>query len=235
MRVLLIVLCLSLSYLSVAQSDRFNELFDQLLSTYVNDGKVNYAGIKANQKLVNQIDNAYDRVLVLPTDDRELLAFHLNTYNYQVIKKVLGHYPLESVKEIDDFFLKPRFDWVGEPTSLDELERLLFYRFPDDPRLHFMLVCAAKGCPNLGNRAFTKDNLQTILKQTTRDVLKDPKIVNLDPENNTVKLSKIFKWYQADFKRKGSILEYINYHRQEDIPLDYKIEYMDYDWSLNGE
>lgn len=54
-------------------------------------------------------------------------------------------------------------------------------------------------------------------------------------------LSMIFKWFDSDFtKAGGSVLSYVAKHlRDHELAQDlmqspYQVEYLDYDWSLNG-
>ena len=55
----------------------------------------------------------------------------------------------------------------------------------------------------------------------------------IDDRTRTLKLSHIFDWYAEDFDKKA--LEWINKRRAPDkqIPLDAKVEFVDYDWHLN--
>ena len=51
-----------------------------------------------------------------------------------------------------------------------------------------------------------------------------------------LKLSHIFDWYKEDFgKEPAKVIDWINHYRAADakLPTDAKIEYVDYDWTLN--
>ncbi len=215
------------------QVETFTLKLDKLLDSYVAGGKVDYASLSKNDALLKSLASSYQNIKSTPADERELMAFHINAYNYWVIRNVLKHYPLESVMDVEGFFTQPSARWDGEDVSLNELERLLFDRFPDETRLHLVLVCAARGCPDLANRAFTKDNLRSQLKDLTRDALSDQKMVQLDMHEKKAFISKIFEWYRADFTQKGDLKSFLNYHRQQDIPAGFEIVFMDYDWRLN--
>jgi Na+-transporting NADH:ubiquinone oxidoreductase subunit NqrB len=45
-----------------------------------------------------------------------------------------------------------------------------------------------------------------------------------------VKISKIFDWYKADF---GEITTFLSKYSTVKVAKDAKIEYVEYDWSLN--
>jgi len=45
----------------------------------------------------------------------------------------------------------------------------------------------------------------------------------------------IFKWYEDDFKEAGGVIGFLNGERGGtwNIPQDYSIKYMPYNWDLN--
>jgi hypothetical protein len=48
-----------------------------------------------------------------------------------------------------------------------------------------------------------------------------------------IKISKIFNWFEGDFTKEGSLIEFLNKYNHTKINQDAKIEFLDYDWSLN--
>ena len=48
-----------------------------------------------------------------------------------------------------------------------------------------------------------------------------------------IRLSKIFLWYAGDFKKEGSLIEYINRYAPVEVDKDAKKSYLDYNWNLN--
>ena len=51
---------------------------------------------------------------------------------------------------------------------------------------------------------------------------------------NTVQVSKIFDWYQDQFLTVSeSLIGYINLYRKDKIGSNYKLEFREYDWTLN--
>ena len=82
------------------------------------------------------------------------------------------------------------------------------------------------------------DRLDGQLTQMTEAFVNNPKYNRL--QENTLYVSSIFKWYSEDFnddivgffKRyaKGGLKERLGQHKG-----DMEVEYLDYDWSLNGK
>lgn len=115
-----------------------------------------------------------------------------------------------------------------------------------DPRIHFVLNCAANSCPPV--LFLTAENLESSLKMAVQGFLKNQG--NLEMADGQVCLSKIFDWYRGDFASDGTdkgLLEFVAAHgdpeqveimevkrvlaqRPEKIPLVWKT----YDWSLNS-
>jgi hypothetical protein len=55
-----------------------------------------------------------------------------------------------------------------------------------------------------------------------------------DPDNP--KLSSIFKWYKSDFTDTGmTLIEYVNQYADDKLHPAARIEYLDYDWSVNKQ
>ena len=100
-----------------------------------------------------------------------------------------------------------------------------------DPRIHFALVCAARSCPVISMYAYRAETIEEELDRITRNVCNDERYVRL--EGDTLYLSKIFDWYYNEFTVDQSLVTYLNQYREESIPDDVKIEYDEYDWSLN--
>ena len=200
-----------------------------------NAGNVNYAAIKRNplelKALLHRIET-FNAEAAKPAD-RE--AFYLNAYNVLVISEVVERYPIESVQKVPGFFDKNLVSVAGEKLTLNDLEAQKLRQSYADPRVHFALVCGAKGCPRLNRTAYSGNQLDAQLTVQARKVLQDPSFVRVEPAVRKVLLSQIFKWYEADFKTAGKTgLSYVNQYRSNSpVPIAYTVEYYAYDWSLN--
>ena len=203
------------------------------LLNYVVDGKVNYTGISADKISINELVNNIANADLNNADKNTRLSFYLNAYNLLVIKNVVDNLPLNKPIDVIGFFDKKTFEVAGSYMTLNALEN---NKLRPDPRVHFALVCAAKGCPQIMNEAFFPDKVQTQLDALTLKALNSVTFIKVDDKSKTVKISKIFDWYQDDFiKVSGSAINYINAKRTTPIPASYAVEFYEYDWSLNGK
>ena len=161
---------------------------------------------------------------------QEKLAYWINAYNAFTIDLVLRNYPVSSIKDIKDPW-KQRYWQLGDKWyNLDEIEHQIIRKM-DEPRIHFALVCAAKSCPKLHNKAFTADTLNEDLSKLTHEFLADESKNNIT--QNNLKLSKIFKWFAKDFKKKGSLIDFLNQYTDVKISDKAKKNFKDYNWDLN--
>jgi len=171
------------------------------------------------------------------------LAFLLNAYNAYTLQLIIDHYPVKSIKDIGSFFKGPWDQPVvrlfGRTLTLNNLEHDIIRKDYPDPRIHFALVCAARGCPPLREEVYVADRLEAQLDDQARQFLATPAKNRVDAVTRTVYLSPIFKWYGADFEKKhGSVLAALQpyWPKTSVAPAaddGFRIRYTDYDWSLN--
>ena len=217
-------------------------LFSELLATYNRDGHVNYAGLKTAESRLDAYLKGLSGIdpAVLPPADR--FAFYVNAYNAWTIKLILSGYPgIESIKDLGSLFKSPwkrKFVNIhGEQVSLDHIEHDILRPQFMDPRVHFAVNCASIGCPPLYPEAFVGSRLDQQLNTATRRFINDPRYNRL--KGNTLYVSKIFKWFKEDFNQDiiAFFEQYASGELKEEImarKAKLKIEYLDYDWGLNG-
>ncbi len=172
-------------------------------------------------------------------------SYWINAYNTLVLQAVLEYWPLESVRDVKlsfssrivpgkGFFYDRKVIVGGDETNLYKLEREVL-RSQKDPRLHFALNCASESCPVLKPWEWTEEQLDA----AAREFINTPE--NVLVAEDTLQLSRIFKWYKKDFPEDiyGYLREYaapgLNQELQEAADRDYRIRYSAYDWSLNAE
>lgn len=214
--------------------------YDRILRTYVKNGKVDYTSLKA--KDAGAI-GAYVASLATPkgfTTREEELAFWLNAYNACVIAGVIEHYPdLKSVQDIPGFFEDKRWLVAGKKRSLNEMENEIIRPRFKDPRVHFVLVCAAQSCPPLPTYAMTGSDLQRDLEKITKQAVNDERYVQVDPKTKKLRLTRIMSWYKQDFvdeygSLEAFLLHYLAEPTQSQLKQGgYTIAFMEYDWRLN--
>jgi len=233
---------------SVAEFDHQHSTYAQILTQHVENGLVDYPAIKARpadlQKYLNELA-AVDEPTFRAWTEPQRLAYLINLYNAQTIALIVDHYPLGSIRDIGFLPLAAwRKDIVhlfGKKTSLGSLENKIIRKQYQEPRIHFALVCAAKGCPNLINDPYLADRLDQQLDRQTRLFLNTREKNRVDFKIGTIFLSNIFKWYDEDFGATDrKVAEFVKpYFNSNTIPqeggdlIGFRIRYTDYDWSLN--
>jgi len=226
--------------------DPTHRAWSEIVARRVVDGRVDYAGIRRDDEAAL---NAYLTTLsgacgedyaAWPQTDK--LAFWLNAYNAYTVRLILDHYPLGSIRDIGwlpgaafrmNFI--PMIGLRGELISLDDIEHRVLRAHFNEPRIHFALVCAARSCPPLREEAYQGAIIDRQLDLQGRRFLADADKNRVDPAARTLYLSRIFKWFSADFTRNGALISFVAPYL-ELAPADgagFSIKYLPYDWSLN--
>jgi hypothetical protein len=173
----------------------------------------------------------------------EQLAYWINLYNALTIDLVLQHYPIGSIRDIDIspgwFSIGP---WdkdlitvEGAALSLSDIEHRILRPIWNDPRLHYVLNCAALGCPNLQPLAFAAENTDRVMEQAAHDFInsrafrvKDGRLV----------VSSIYAWFAEDFGGgEAGVLAHLRRYAAPPLGAELvafdKIGGDEYDWRLN--
>ena len=208
----------------------FNDV-DAFLKEHVVNGLVNYQAASKDKKL-NQLIETIQNADVENESASIKKAFYINAYNLNVIHQIVQSYPTTSPQDLGGFFDKSRIIVGGKKMSLNSLEKKKLLNVYDDPRLHFVLVCGAIGCPPITNFAYTPENLDAQIDRQAKLAVNDPTFTKI--KGNEVQLSQIFKWYSHDFGgSKSSILNFINSYLPSPLAKNVKVSYYQYDWTLN--
>jgi hypothetical protein len=232
MKVLIISLFLSLNLSTFGQQKAFFDAAEAIFSTYVSGGKVDYAAIKKNPEKLNSALNIAKNMQVSTADPEVYKAFWINAYNLAVIKGIVDKYPIASPLDIPGFFDVTTYNLGGQEITLNNIENeLLRANFPEEARFHFALVCAGLSCPPIIDSAYRPKTLEAQLQNQTKLSLNNPDFIKIN--GNNIAVSMIFKWYEEDFEKEGSVLTFINTFRNEKLPKDATLSYYNYDWALN--
>lgn len=229
--------------------DQSHSSYAEVLAKYVRNGRVDYSGLKAVparlddylQELASVHPEAFAK---WPEADR--LALLLNLYNAWTLRLIVDHYPLKSIRSIG--FL-PGAAWRqlivrfgGEKMTLDHLENQIIRPLYKEPRAHFALVCAARGCPQLRSEPYVGARLDEQLDDQGRQFMSTEGKNRFEPETSKLWLSPIFKWYRDDFTEDaGSLKQFVMKFFPEatrkalENAGEVKIDFTDYDWSLNRQ
>jgi hypothetical protein len=240
----LILYVLLTASLQAAEFDHSHASLDTVLKRFVTNGLVDYAALKASPEALdgylNQIASVSKKDFRSWTEEQQL-AFLLNLYNTQTLRLIIDHYPVKSINDLGNVFRSP---WerpivrlFARRTTLKHLEDdLRDYQMPE---IHFAMVRASLGGPELRNEPYAAANLQHQLIDQGRRFLAGSSKNSVDAKKRIVHLSPIFKWFKADFvKKSGSIPEFIQFYLSPELSEQisqgsFKIQNTEYDWSLN--
>lgn len=231
--IVLLLTCIFVLGNGYSQSvDTYFNKAESFFSTYIKDGKVDYKAIKSNGSKLDELLALAAGVRVDKENANEFQAFWINGYNILVIKSIVENYPLKSPVDVKGFFDVKKHKFGGENITLDDVEnKLLRGNFPDEPRFHFVLVCAGLGCPPIIDEAYRPSKLDEQLERQTKLAINDPMFIRVN--KNKVKVSQIFEWYNDDFTSGQTLVDFINEFRSEELPENAKVSYYPYDWTLN--
>jgi hypothetical protein len=230
-------------------------LFTEVLQDHVKDGLVNYEALKEDKrfnKYIEQLSNTDPQDLI---SREEKMAFWINVYNAYTLKIICDNYPIKSISELHTGGLalgtvfkktvwhKKLVRVKNELTSLDYIEHKILRPEFRDPRIHFSIVCAAKGCPPLRSEAYEAEKLNDQLNDQAKVFLEAAAKNSFNLDKNIATISPIFQWFKKDFSRDYSgLLVYLCRFLPEDIkvviernPKKWKIKFSYYDWSLNEQ
>lgn len=219
---------------------------DAILKSKVKSERVDYASLKSDPSELNaylgQLASVEESEFKAWSEAQQL-AMLINLYNAATLKLVIDHYPVDSIKDIGGLFRKPwdieSLTLFGKTTTLNHLEHEILRKNYNEPRIHFAIVCAAKGCPALLNEAYTAGKLDAQLKKQGEQFIRDVNKNRVDAGKKTVYLSKIFDWFEDDFTKDGSVIEFVKpYFSTSDakaLNKGFKVKHTGYDWSLNKQ
>lgn len=241
---LFLILTLSASEICrAADFDRVQPRLNATLAARVRAGRVDYGGLKKDSSdldawLVAAAKADEADFKGQPREER--LAFLINLYNAATLRLILDHYPIESIRKIGPVW-DPNKAWklpsvkvFGRTVTLNTVEHEMIRPVYKDPRVHFALVCAAKGCPPLRSEAYDGARLDSQLDDQARTFLSQKAKNDASRAGETAYLSPIFKWYMEDFGgSKKSVLAFV----KKWLPVEdrWTVAWTEYDWSLNED
>ena len=241
------ILALTSCKVNEVQSDSkpvTHEIWNSLLQDHVNEqGWVDYSGFVQDSNRLNQyldiLNESHPNEKHWSREER--LAYWINAYNAYTVKLIVDYYPTKSIRDIKNGIPFVNSVWdikfieiEGQKYDLNNIEHGIIRSRFDEPRIHFAVNCASISCPNLANYAYTPEKLDAQLTQAAKAFITDENKNKLSKDK--VQLSKIFSWYRGDFKEDGkNIIDYINQYAPIEIEKRAKIEYLDYNWGVNGQ
>jgi len=216
--------------------------WDALVKKHVaQDGMVDYAGfVKDKKVLQHYLDYLSTHQPTAKWSKSEKLAYWINVYNAFTVKLIVDHYPVKSIKDIkkgipfiNSVWDIPFIPMGKEKVDLNYIEHSILRKEFKDPRIHAAINCASFSCPLLRNEAYTAHQIDEQLEDAMRKFVNDSQRNQVD--KSSVKISKIFSWFSGDFRLNGaSVIDYLNKYAKKSIDSNAKMDYLDYDWELNG-
>lgn len=177
------------------------------------------------------------------TKDQQL-AFLINAYNGFTLKLIISHYPVSSIKKIGGIsgpWKVKFFELLGERKHLDDIEHNMIRKMFKEPRIHFAVNCASRGCPDLASTAYEANSLESQLEEATRNFLRDSSLNRLSTNEKQLEVSSIFTWFKNDFiSASGSLQNFLTIYvpltleqKSKVLSGEIGLKFLDYDWSLN--
>lgn len=222
--------------------------WDRLLHKYVDDaGMVQYTLWKSSAGDVQALDDYLQQLSHSNGQGtrEEQMAFWINAYNAVTVKGILNEYPTTSIRNHTavlfgyNIWKNLKLIVSRKPISLEDIEHQVL-RHMGEPRVHFAIVCASKGCPKLLTEAYVADRLEEQLTSNAKSFFADPSKFQFDAARNRFSLSPVLKWFDEDFgSSQAELLQRISpwlpdaRARQAAAVGSGKVIYLNYDWGLN--
>ena len=230
-------LLMSFIYLNNNQTELDFSKWDRLLKDHVDqNGVVDYKGFYDDKENLLEFTSYLSEHTPKPSwSKNQKKAYLINLYNANTIRLIIDNYPVQSIKDISggfaNVFKKKFIEFEGQLISLDEIEKKMLLPM-QDARVHFAINCASLSCPKLTNYAFTPKILDEQLDKVTTEFVNSENVI---VKGGKISVSKIFKWYEKDFKKAaGSVINFINQYSNHKLNSKSQIHYIDYSWNLNG-
>jgi hypothetical protein len=213
----------------------------KVLTRYVDDlGRIDFESLRQNHVELDRV--VAFAAAVDPAsqpqrfpDERSRLAFYINAYNalamYGIVKAGVPE-SLGGLNKLTFFYLRT-FTVGGKSISLHRLENDVIRPLGQE-RVHFALNCMVVSCPRLPRFAFSAAALDEHLDTAAREFIGASRNVWIDHSKREVWLSAIFDFYTEDFlARAPSLIAYVNRYRSSRILADFKVRYLEYNWTVN--
>lgn len=206
---------------------------------------------KSPQAYIDLLAQAKDTELLAQLgDDDARKVFWINVYNAFVQIK-LGKEP-ELFENKGKFFKLEFIQIAGRTISLDVIEHDFLrrskikislgylskwfvpkykknYRVDQlDYRIHFVLNCGAKSCPEI--LILRPEKVEAQMEEAAREYLTETTAYN--KEENKVAVTPLMSWFRGDFSGKGGVLKILKKHQILEEAEKPKVDYQDYDWTL---
>ncbi|MEM1107133.1 MAG: DUF547 domain-containing protein [Planctomycetota bacterium] len=213
--------------------------YDTLLREHVDDlGFVDYDALAASPQTLSSYVESLAAPTLFEDQSRDAkLATLINAYNAFTLQLILDHYDNDQPpNSITDLYGGKPWDqkiWnlAGQTVSLNQLEHeMIRAEFPEEPRIHWAVVCAAYSCPPLRAEAYTAADLESQLTDQEHRVLLAGDTRFVKKQGDTLGVTQLFNWYGSDF---GD--DWKTYLRERLSSDTTAHSFLDYNWDLNSQ
>lgn len=218
-----------------------HEIWNDLLQKNIKEaGKVDYKGfIEDKEKLYQYLELLNNNHPNQNNwNEKERLAYWINAYNAYTVQLIVENYPTASIKDIKKGIPFVNSVWdlkfikiEGQKYDLNNVEHSILRKKFNEPRIHFAINCASVSCPDLRNEAYVPSRLEEQLEEQAFIFLGDSSKNTISKDK--VELSKIFSWFGKDFKKEGTLIQYIQPYTTVNIDNNANVSFGEYDWNLN--
>jgi len=234
--------------------------FTTVLANVVKGPRVDYAALvqdRSGLDLYLRELAATDPVVIAQASVPTQIAFWVNAYNACMLQQIADNYPIRplrsilgriknaladrpanSVWQIKDVFGHEFCAIAGEERSQDGIEHDLI-RPLGDPRIHFVVNCAAVSCPPLLPEALRPETLDAQLDAAVRALVRNPQHVRLvQGDAPAVEVNRVLDWYKDDFGGEEGVRQFLAKYLEPDgaahvLDPQTELRFMEYDWHLN--
>ncbi|MFD2917239.1 DUF547 domain-containing protein [Psychroserpens luteus] len=214
---------------TIMSHQKWNALLQKHVST---SGKVDYLGFKKDSvALQSYLDLLAKNLPQKSWSKNATLAYWINAYNAFTVKLILDNYPVKSIKDIKKPWDQEFIMLENRAYSLGGIEHKILRKM-NEPRIHFAINCASYSCPNLLNEAYTEDKLEQQLEHATASFINDKTKNKITKDK--IEISKIFDWFSNDFKKNGTLIDFLSKYSTLKINANANIKFKAYNWNLNS-
>ncbi|MBN1804068.1 MAG: DUF547 domain-containing protein [Sedimentisphaerales bacterium] len=250
----------------------FHDKFSDVLNDVVDDkGLVHYKKLRRQRLKLKALIREFD---TLNPDEykswtkENKIAFWLNAYNIQMLRIITENYPIQSsrilrlypgwgpdsILHIKGIWTDYKFLVMDEEFTLSEIDKRIFRKEFDDPRIFFAVFRGGLSGPPLRDEAYYGHRLNEQLDDQVKKFLSSPLAFNVDADKQRVYLSSLFQVssYGREFLSKfavdkkfkdqepttRAVLNFITQYVSRDIVSflevgNYSVKYIKYDWTIN--
>ncbi len=219
-------------------------VLDAVLKRHVSEeGSVDYGSLHRDSAT---LDGYVTGLATAPFDAlgrHDRLALLINAYNAFTLRLVLDHWPVASIKDIPaaQRWDARRWRFAGRLLSLNQIEHEEIRPKFGESRIHFALVCAARGCPPLRREAYVGARLAEQLEDQARYIHAHERWFRWEEAARTAHLTELYRWYGGDFEKEaGSVPRFVARYspplqKALEVGRRPKTRWIPYDWSLNSK